>query len=70
MVRSTDEFFRNQIEECLELAKQAANNEDRAFWERIGQGWAERLRQLQRPAAPKAPDERSRTRVFRRTARG
>jgi hypothetical protein len=30
MVRSTDDFFRNQIEECLELAKQAANEEDRA----------------------------------------
>jgi hypothetical protein len=51
MVRSTDEFFRNQIEECLELAKQAANEEDRTFWERLGQGWVERLRQLQGPAA-------------------
>ena len=68
MVRSIEEFFRDQIEECLELAKQASNKEDQAFWERLGQGWAERLRQLRRPIEPKAPDERGRTRVFRRNA--
>jgi hypothetical protein len=68
MIRSSEEFFSNQVEECLELAKNAVSDEDRVFWERLAQGWAERLRQLRRPTAPKAPSERARTRTFKRRA--
>jgi hypothetical protein len=49
MMRSTDDFFRDKMEECLELAKQAANEEDCASWERLAESWHERLRQLQGP---------------------
>jgi uncharacterized membrane protein YccC len=61
MMRSTDDFFRNKMEECLELAKHAANEEDRAFWQRLAESWQERLRQLQRPAAPTVPNKRTRS---------
>ena len=47
------------MEECLGLAKQAANDEDRGFWQRLAESWHERLRQLQRPAPPAASKGRA-----------
>jgi hypothetical protein len=42
-----DEFFKKQIEECRELERQAANAEDRAFWQQAIGRWQDQLRQAQ-----------------------
>ena len=67
-MRSTEDFFRAQIEECLAMAKWSLNKEDREFWKQLAQRWEERLRQLLRPPEPKTLDERAGTGTFRRKA--
>jgi hypothetical protein len=42
-----EEFFRQQIEECRELERHSANEEDRAFWQQTTKRWEEQLRLAQ-----------------------
>jgi hypothetical protein len=43
-----EEFFKKQSEECRELARNAVNADDRAFWEKAAKRWNEQLRTAKR----------------------
>jgi|SRR5690348_9595402 hypothetical protein len=38
------QLFRKQTEECQQLARNALNEEDRAFWEKAAKHWKQKLR--------------------------
>jgi hypothetical protein len=49
-------IFQRQIEECRELARQAVNAEDRAFWLQAAERWEGLLRQI-KETPPKKPHD-------------
>ena len=38
------QLFRKQTEECQQLARNAVNKEDRAFWEKAAKHWQQQFR--------------------------
>jgi predicted CoA-binding protein len=39
-------FFQRQAEECRELARNAVNEDYRAFWQQTAERWEEQLRKV------------------------
>jgi len=48
-------FFQRQVDECRELVRQAANDEDRAFWLHAAERWEAQLRQVKERTPVKNP---------------
>jgi len=63
-------FFKKQVEECLELERQAFTAEDRAFWRQAADRWNEALRQsrTQAQTSKKAAGVRAARASFKYTA--
>jgi len=39
-------FFQRQAEECRELARHSANEDDRTFWQQTAERWEEQIRKF------------------------
>src|SRR5215831_4677212 len=53
-----EEFFKKQTEECRDLARNAVNADDRAFWELAAKRWNEQLLAVKRANRPKRQTRR------------
>jgi len=53
-----EEFFKKQTEECRDLARNAVNADDRAFWELAAKRWNEQLLAAKRANRPKRQTRR------------